>query len=413
MSTKRKPATALARPVIKQSAKTPSKTRIDESRTAVSIGLSQKTEEPIEISSDSSSHYSDLEDDASDDEAAAPATEQPKTTAPEVSKLKRDQDADVEMDSGDGQEQGDASDAEETSPTFGDLVRGNSTIDVSASLAAETVAQAPRSGAQSRSIAPINAVSMGITLEQALRTDDSDLLESCLQINNIETIEKTIQRMDSLLAGALLSKLAARMHRRPGRAYGLMKWVQWTLIAHGGALVGQPDVVKRLAELNRVLEERSRGLTSLLSLKGKLDMLDAQMRFRKSVRSGGSGRSRAGDEEESDEESDANVDEPGVVFVEGEENQIQVFTNRAAARAGADEEDDFPAMNGNDGDSDDDSEEDDEDFVGEDLADEESMDEDEVDHDDVEESGEEESDNEDSGPPAKVQKVSSKFPKRK
>lgn len=386
---------------MKQSAKIPSKTRIDETRAAVSIGKSQREQPADEEADESSSPNSDVDEDQeyqSDDESP-----QPEKSVPAAPKLKTSQDGDVEMEQADGE------DAEEASPTFGDLIRGTSTVDVSASLAAEASSQAPRSGAKRGSAAPATAISMGITLDQALRTDDTELLESCLQINNIETIENTINRMDSALAGVLLSKLAQRMHRRPGRAYSLMKWVQWTLIAHGGSLVGQPDLVKRLSELNRVLEERSRGLTSLLALKGKLDMLDAQMRHRKSLRAQNA-RSRAGDEEESDEDEIENVDEPGVVFVEGDGNEIKVLANGERV---ADEEDDYPLVNGVDGDSDENSE-DDEDFVEDDEEEEvESMDEDEVDHDDVEETGEEESDNEDSGPPAKVQKVASRFPKRK
>ncbi|KAK0634446.1 Dip2/Utp12 family-domain-containing protein [Bombardia bombarda] len=414
MSTnKRKPLATLARPVVQQSAKTQTRAKIDETRTAVSTGHSLKPAskpktETIEISSDSESHYSsDNEEVAeSEDEAAT----KPTSTTPDISKLKASQDAAADLD-GAAQETGDASDAEETSPTFGDLVRGTSTIDVPASLAAQAAAQVARSDSQQRSLVPINSTSLGTVLNQALRTDDADLLESCLQTNDVKIIQNTINRMDSALAGALLSKLAARMHRRPGRAFGLMKWMQWTLVAHGGSLVTQPDLVNRLGELNRVLEERARGLPNLLALKGKLDMLDAQMRFRKSIKTAGLGR-RVGDDEESDEEAVAATDEAGLVYVEGDGDLLQTLTN-GSARNATDDEDDFPVANGIGGDSDDESEDEDYEDVDE-FAAEESLDEDEVDHDDVEESGEEDdSDGEDAGPPAKVQKVSTKFAKRK
>ncbi len=123
--------------------------------------------------------------------------------------------------------------------------------------------------------------SLGTVLSQALRTDDNDLLESCLLTTDLPTVRATIERLNSSLTGALLARLAARMHRRPGRAHSLMTWVQWTLVAHGGALAGRADVLGRLSELNRVLEERARGLGSLLALKGKLDMLDSQMQLRR------------------------------------------------------------------------------------------------------------------------------------
>ncbi|KAK3320476.1 Dip2/Utp12 family-domain-containing protein [Cercophora scortea] len=437
MSTKRKPLTAVAAPFVRQSAKAPTKSKIDETRTSVTTAgqsLKKATADTVDIESDldeeedSDNKEAQSEDD-DDDDAATPAH---KAAAAPVSKSKITQeDTDmVSAKSDDGQDDPAAAAAEEEDDgeaTFGDLVRGSSTVDVPAALAAQAAASlASRAdvSAQHRSLvdgAPINSTSLGTVLNQALRTDDADLLESCLQTSDVKIIQNTINRMDSSLAGVLLSKLAARMHRRPGRAFGLMKWMQWTMVAHGGTLVTQPDLVTRLGELNRVLEERSRGLSSLLALKGKLDMLDAQMRFRKSVKAsssaaaGGKAIRAAGDEDESEEEDEEDVDEPGVVYVEGEDNVLRAITNGSAAAAsrGADDEDDFPVTNGIDGDSEDESEDEDyEDDGVEDLADAESMDEDEVDHDDVDESGED-SDGEVAGPPTKMQKVSSKFSKKK
>ncbi|KAK4214213.1 Dip2/Utp12 family-domain-containing protein [Rhypophila decipiens] len=396
MSTKRKPST-IAAPVVKQSAKIPTKTRIDETRASVAIGLSQNPESIADDSGDSDPNPDVEEEEDDDDQSKDQSTvkpAQPEETTPEVSKIKTTEDGDVEMEQAEGE------DADEA-PSFGELMHGNSTVDVTASLAAKGSTKAG-SGGKNGEVAPVSAISMGITLEQALKTDDNELLESVLQLNNVEMIQNTINRMDSALAGILLSKLAARMHRRPGRAYSLMNWIQWTIIAHGGALVGQPETVKKLEELNRVLEERSRGLPALLALKGKLDMLDSQIRFRKAIKAQNSkGKIRRGpDGDESDESEDDNVDEPGVVFVE-EEHGIRAIMGKS--RAYPDDDDVIPAVNGVGEDSDEDSE-DDGDFVDEDEMEEEEMDDDEVNYDDVEESGDEESDNEDSGPPAKKRK---------
>lgn len=429
MSTKRKATATIAKPVVKQSAKVPVKAKIDESRTAVSTGLANKpvskqSAELIEIPSDADSHDGssddDDEDDGASDDETTPATHNSHASA--GSRLKNGQnegDADADADAV-MQEAGDNSDGEPTSPTFGDLVRGSATIDVPASLAAQTaLAQTSRSLAQQqpRPAAPISATSLGTVLNQALRTDDADLLESCLQTTDSKIIENTINRMDSALAGTLLSKLSARMHRRPGRAFGLMRWMQWTLVAHGGALAARPDLVAQLGELSRVLEERSRGLTSLLALKGKLDMLDSQMKFRKSVKSAGMGRIRGAEDEDglSEAGEDEDVDEPAVVYVEGQEALgSKAPTNGTSGRGAVEDDDDFPV--GGDVLSDSEEEESDEEFedeAGEELADAESLDEDEVDHDDVEEDEEEESEGEETRPPAKVRRVSERISKRK
>ncbi|KAK3304779.1 Dip2/Utp12 family-domain-containing protein [Chaetomium strumarium] len=411
MSTKRKSATTIAKPVVRQSAKAPIKSKIDETRTAVSTGLTSKsTTEPAEIASDAPIPYgsSDDEEGPSDDESKMPNQKHNSADSPRLKRGQGEGDVDAVM-----QEGVDSADGEPTPPTFGDLVRGNSTIDVPASLAAQAAAaQTSRLEVQQRPTAPISATSLGTVLNQALRSDDSDLLESCLQTTDVKIIENTINRMDSALAGTLLSKLSARMHRRPGRAFGLMRWMQWTLVAHGGALVTQPDLVARLSELNRVLEERSRGLPSLLALKGKLDMLDSQMKFRKSIKAANASRTRGGDEEQSTEE-DEDADEPGVVYVEGQEGLGKTLTNGTAGGDAEDDEDDFPAGATVVSDSEEESDEEYDEESDEEVAGAESMDEDEVDHNDVEEDEEEESEGEDSRPPAKVRRVSERISKRK
>lgn len=397
MATKRKIA-KIAKPV-ENSTKLPNSTRIDESRTAVSVPerLSSKASKPIEtieISSDSESNYddlSDLEGEAARDEAAPNPNSDGQAQANPTSNGD-----DTEMKDAD-QEYGD----DNAEPTFGDLIRNQETVDVAAALGSQQAndASTALTALPQRQIAP-TATSLGTVLAQALRTDDTDLLESCLHTSDTTVIRNTIQRLDSSLAGTLLTKLAARLHRRPGRAHNLMSFVQWTLIAHGGALATQPDIQKRLAELNRVLEERSRGLNSLLALKGKLDMLEAQMTLRRG------NKSRRHDKGDSDSESDDDEDVEGIVYVEGQEDEP--VTNGVSRRRDEDDDDELPIANGVASDSEEESDEEDQDELDVDEFAGESVDEDEVDHDDIEEdSAEEEDESEpEAAPPAKVQKKS-------
>jgi U3 small nucleolar RNA-associated protein 5 len=74
---------------------------------------------------------------------------------------------------------------------------------------------------KNRPLAPPNANSLGTVLTQALRTNDKELLDSCLQV--------VVERLPSPLVGTLLQRLAERLHRSPGRAGMLMAWVQWSL----------------------------------------------------------------------------------------------------------------------------------------------------------------------------------------
>lgn len=396
MATKRKLA-AVAKPV-HQTAKQPNATRLDESKASVSVpgqsASSAKQAEPIEISSDSESNYDDISDLDDDEQTSEDA---------KASLQANGADADAEMeDQGDDNEEEDDDDAE---PTFGDLIRNHETVDVAAALqGANPQTNSALAALPPRQITAPSATSLGTVLAQALRTDDADLLESCLQISDTTVIRNTIQRLDSSLASALLTQLASRLHRRPGRAHNLMSFVQWTLIAHGGALATQPEIQRRLAELNRVLEERSRGLNSLLALKGKLDMLEAQMTLRRGNKTRGAAAADSSDEEDDGEE--------GVIYVEGQEDEA---LSNGVARRRDEDDDDLPIINGTASDSEEDSDEEDQDEIDMDEFAEESLDEDEVDHDDIEEdSAEEEDESEaETAPPAKVQKkTKSSFSKR-
>lgn len=193
-------------------------------------------------------------------------------------------------------------------PSFGELLRANAPepVDVQAAFAVpEDHVVAP---AGEKELALPSGMSLGTVLTQSLRTNDVNLLETCFHVKDLSTVRATIERLDSSLATVLLQKLAERLHSRPGRAGSLMVWIQWTLVAHGGYLTNQPGLMKKLRSLYQVVKDRANSLQSLLSLKGKLDMLEAQMNLRKNMQA----RSRALNSLIEDEEE-------GVIYVEGQE----------------------------------------------------------------------------------------------
>ncbi|KAK8086820.1 U3 small nucleolar RNA-associated protein 6 [Apiospora phragmitis] len=355
MSTKRKAPGRITQPVIKQSAKKQLRTHINEADTAVT-GVdtdkhesNAKGEGVIEISSDEGSSEYDF----SDEEEGKPVGE---AHAKRIGSQKL-----------------------------------NSTSKMRLRYPLKMATWTPtcsRPSQQPREIRTKKRPSLRLRLlvppsPQALRTDDADLLESCLRATDANTIRSTVQRLDSSLAGVLLTKLASRMHRRPGRAGTLLIWVQWTLVTHGGALATQPNLTKKLGELHRVMEERTRGLSSLLSLKGKLDLLVQQMKLRQMM--------QYSNEDEEDEK------EQGVVYVEGEENDEDMDDGIMDV----DDEEEMALANGiGENDS-----EDDEDSSDDEVADaleavEDDMDENEVDYSDNDSVDDEDSEV-DAAPPAK------------
>lgn len=281
--------------------------RIDETKTVVA-NQATTPHEIIDISSgEESSEYEGSED--GDDEEQEIA-EVPKTLTngiaahDDVDAVRGAEDA-VMADADDDEE-------EAAGPSFGDLLHAShpDTIDVQAAFTDEhdADAQALVSTDADRILTGPSATSLGTVLAQALRTNDKDLLESCLQLQDPSSIRSTIQRLQSPLVGSLLQRLAERVHKRPGRAGNLLIWIQWSLVAHGGYLAGQPEVLRKLKALSQVVRERANGLNNLMVLKGKLDMLAAQIELRREV------RLAHGPQYDSDEE------DPAVIYVEGQDD---------------------------------------------------------------------------------------------
>lgn len=290
------------------------KMQVDESHTVVTATgqpeyMSSVINGPGVIDVSSGEEETDYEDDqmpmessqsVSDDEPA-PEPQPPKTSIPPPDTDITMADADVE------DENAVAGGAEVEEPSFGDLIRAHATghVDVQAQFAApSTEAMAPTT---ERSLQLPSGMSLGTVLMQSLRTNDVNLLETCLHTRDKAILRATIERLDSALASTLLQKLAERFHSRPGRAGSLLVWIQWTIVAHGGYLASQPGAMKTMAVLYRVITERARSLPLLLSLKGKLDMLEAQMNLRASIKARSQDSKLAGQQ-----------DVENVIYVEGQ-----------------------------------------------------------------------------------------------
>lgn len=281
------------------------KTYVDDSHTMVINGgdvddVSMADEEPEVISISSGEEESEFEEDG-----PARPLEAEKSRPPEK---EQSEEEDVDMEDVQAGKGGAAEEPEE--PSFGDLIRANApeAVDVQAAFADPNMQSLVPTGERALQHLP-SGMSLGTVLTQSLRTNDTNLLETCFHVKDLSTVRATIERLDSSFATILLQRLAERLHSRPGRAGSLMVWIQWTLVAHGGYLAGQPEVVKKLASLYRVVKDRANSLQSLLSLKGKLDMLEAQMNLRKSMQA----RSSAVTALEEDNEE-------GVIYVEGQED---------------------------------------------------------------------------------------------
>ncbi|KAE8352362.1 Dip2/Utp12 family-domain-containing protein [Aspergillus coremiiformis] len=287
--------------VTTNSAKKAVESQVDESKVAVQQGNFAEDDVEMQDSKQDAISVADSDEYSDDDEQERKQSNEAKETGKQHSA-----DSDVEMENvaeSDPEEEDD----ETGEPSFGELMRANAAeIDVEAELEDDVRIGSLVPGKPNAAVQQIpSGVSLSTVLTQSLKTNDNDMLESCFHTGDLSIIRTTIQRLESSLAATLLQRLAERLSARPGRYGHLLVWIQWTCVAHGGALAGQPDLLKRMATLYKVMDQRSSSLPSLLLLKGKLDMLDAQLGLRQSIRSGAEGM-----------ESE---DEDNVIYVEGEE----------------------------------------------------------------------------------------------
>lgn len=307
-------------------------------------------------------------------------------------------------DASDGEDEEDEKEPEE--PSFAEKFQAlevSSAAKTATSTALTTISPA----LAKKDIQPPSAGSLTTVLTQALKTNDTTLLESCLHTTDSSSILATVRRLNSTMAVSLLESLAERIARRPGRAGSLGVWVRWTLVAHGGYLVSLPDLMRTLSGLYSTLNTRAGALPRLLALQGRLDMLHAQVDLRKALRNsaeGSLGGDGAGDKgvlyvegQEQDSSSDDGSDEePEEVGMQGLQIEDASFIKGGAGDDTEDEDVDNGAEGSSEGEEQDEDEDEDEDeddseeevngfldIEASEASGEEGEEEDEVDYDDV------------------------------
>ncbi|OQD87667.1 hypothetical protein PENANT_c005G09138 [Penicillium antarcticum] len=330
-------------------AKDSGESRVDESRMVVEQGNLVDNDVQMEDTRQDADSESDSEEDSDDEDNKKSKASTEKKTKPAKQAVAAE---DVEMQNASESEEGEEEEGAE--PSFGELLRANSgqEVDVEAELEDDVLMGALVPGKPKAAVQQIpTGVSLSTVLTQSLKTNDAGMLESCFHTSDTTIIRTTIQRLDSSLAANLLQKLAERLASRPGRYGHLLVWVQWTCVAHGGALAGHPELLKRMATLYKVMDQRSSSLPSLLLLKGKLDMLDAQLGLRQAIRGG-------------DEGMDSE-DEENVIYVEGqddlEDSETEAKTPRTKSIRDQVYDEDESMMNGMDDSEDEEDGSDDED----------------------------------------------------
>jgi len=115
---------------------------------------------------------------------------------------------------------------------------------------------------------PSRARSVHTVLAQALTSQDSGMLEVCLE-NGEETVKLTVNRLQEKEVVLLMEKLVELFRKQHRRAKHLSLWIKHLLHVHALLLSGHPV----LHSLAQALEYRIQWATPLMKLQGRLDFM--------------------------------------------------------------------------------------------------------------------------------------------
>eukprot|EP00898_Chlorokybus_atmophyticus_P008777 jgi/Chlat1/8900/Chrsp92S08210 len=130
--------------------------------------------------------------------------------------------------------------------------------------------------------APPRADSILVLLRQALHANDKMQIEKCLEQSDETIINNTLRELQPAEAARFLSVAVEKFHSRPNRGAELCPWVRAAVLLHAPYLMSAPDAQRTLTDLFAIIDARVKVYKPLLALSGRLDLLMAQIRLRRS-----------------------------------------------------------------------------------------------------------------------------------
>lgn len=141
----------------------------------------------------------------------------------------------------------------------------------------DTTTKTKKTTNKKKSIDTPSAGSLQTVLVQALHSNDSGLLEACLQHSKPDVINSTVRRLPTEYLIPLLLELIQKFQEKPGRAPVLLVWIKSVLLIHTAYLMTVPDLVGKLSNFYQALDTRLGVFPKLLALRGRLDIVQSQV----------------------------------------------------------------------------------------------------------------------------------------
>ena len=124
---------------------------------------------------------------------------------------------------------------------------------------------------------PETAASLSSALEQALQSNDLDMIEACINQSDQEIIGTTVGRLPPSRILQFVGVLVQKYEARPSRSRILFAWIEAILKQHAAFLITVPDLTATLGGLYESVKSRARLLDKFVQLSGRLDFIVSQV----------------------------------------------------------------------------------------------------------------------------------------
>jgi len=121
------------------------------------------------------------------------------------------------------------------------------------------------------------AGSLGTVLEQALQSNDNQLLEVVLRNADDKIVKATVKTLPPARVLQFLSSVVAKFESRPARGPILLVWIRAVLEQHASYLVNSPDLAESLGGLYQIIESRLTVFNKFTKLCGRLEFVVNQI----------------------------------------------------------------------------------------------------------------------------------------
>jgi U3 small nucleolar RNA-associated protein 5 len=229
-----------------------------------------------------------------------------------------------------------------------------------AALVRQLLARATPEEQAAQTALKLRAQSVHTVLAQAIRSNDTALLEECLRLRDAAVIENTVLRLPPAVVLPFLRIVVTKFHATPARGLTLAVWIRSVLEQHLAYLLTLPDLVSQLTGLYQLIDSRVGIYKKVLRVSGRLDLVLSQINKRERLLNAQAGAptirakfslddddADAVDDDEEDNEHDDDDDDD----FDSDASDGSASDDPAGDHEGISDDDDFAGSNGSEDES--------------------------------------------------------------